>query len=422
MFIEQYRLERNPFAPERVRSIYVSHSFQHVASTVDKLLRGHLQCLYLTGVRGVGKTTLVESRIAKAGPFSIGRIAPQTADPAVMLRGVIKELGLGEVDGTVPELRRILEVFLTHQASRGRRSVLIADGVESASPEVLREVEMLANLRVRGRPVVQLIVTTRNEELVASLMSRHDGSALAPAIHQRLLGFTLDETGAYLRSAVEGADCEWFSELFASELLVDIQAFTQGVVGDVDALCAESLEALSIGARNTSSLPRLSMALLKATAAKLHLKYDAGAWKAQHEEVLEPGAVTESRHDQLRIEAARLIVTSGGRRVAEVSLNRPRMVLGRDTSCDISLDSGYVSRYQNLFMETGDGWMLIDLNSTNGCFVNGRRVHEHRLRDGDLISLGQHQLRFSGSRAVATGAGPIFPSDNTQRLKRRPPQ
>jgi pSer/pThr/pTyr-binding forkhead associated (FHA) protein len=75
------------------------------------------------------------------------------------------------------------------------------------------------------------------------------------------------------------------------------------------------------------------------------------------------------------------------------------MVRGRDSSCDISLDSSYVSRYQNLFMETGDGWMLIDLNSTNGCFVNGRRVHEHYLRDGDLISLGQHQLRFAGHEA-----------------------
>jgi len=82
--------------------------------------------------------------------------------------------------------------------------------------------------------------------------------------------------------------------------------------------------------------------------------------------------------------------------IAEISLNRPRMVLGRDASCDISLDSSYVSRYQNLFMATSEGWMLIDLNSTNGCFVNGRRVAEHKLRDGDLITLGQHHIRFSG--------------------------
>jgi pSer/pThr/pTyr-binding forkhead associated (FHA) protein len=50
-------------------------------------------------------------------------------------------------------------------------------------------------------------------------------------------------------------------------------------------------------------------------------------------------------------------------------------------------------------METSDGWMLIDLTSVNGCFVNGRRVREHHLRDGDLIAVGHHQLRFSGPQA-----------------------
>jgi pSer/pThr/pTyr-binding forkhead associated (FHA) protein len=75
------------------------------------------------------------------------------------------------------------------------------------------------------------------------------------------------------------------------------------------------------------------------------------------------------------------------------------MVLGRDRSCDISVDSSFVSRYQNLFLETPEGWLLIDLNSTNGCFVNGRRVSEHHLRDGDLIAIGQHELRFVGPSA-----------------------
>jgi pSer/pThr/pTyr-binding forkhead associated (FHA) protein len=128
----------------------------------------------------------------------------------------------------------------------------------------------------------------------------------------------------------------------------------------------------------------------------LNLRYDALAWVQPTEEALSPAAIHLSDPGPLRIEAARLIVTSGKSIVAEVALNRPRMVLGRDDSCDISLDSRYVSRFQNLFMETTEGWLLIDLSSTNGCFVNGRRVREHRLRDGDLIAVGQHQMRFAG--------------------------
>ena len=83
------------------------------------------------------------------------------------------------------------------------------------------------------------------------------------------------------------------------------------------------------------------------------------------------------------------------------------MVLGRDESCDISLDSRYVSRFQNLFMETPEGWLLIDLSSTNGCFVNGRRIREHRLRDGDLIAVGHHQMRFAGPGARGRVPAPV---------------
>jgi pSer/pThr/pTyr-binding forkhead associated (FHA) protein len=172
------------------------------------------------------------------------------------------------------------------------------------------------------------------------------------------------------------------------------------------------LELLAIRCRNAVGQPRLTLSLLREVATKLHLKYDAAAWKLPPEEALSAEAVHLSDPAQLRIEAARLLVSSGGQFVAEISLNRPRMVLGRDTSCDISFDSSYVSRYQNLFMETADGWMLIDLNSTNGCFVNGRKVNEHHLRDGDLISVGQHQLRFAGPNTAYVAA-----SNNTQSVR-----
>ena len=140
------------------------------------------------------------------------------------------------------------------------------------------------------------------------------------------------------------------------------------------------------------------------------MRYDPTPWRQRSEETLSPESVQVADPRDLRIEEARLIVTSGGRAIAEVSLSRPRMVLGRDPSCDISLDSSYVSRYQNLFMQTSDGWLLFDLNSTNGCFVNGRRVREHRLRDGDLIAVGQHQLRFA-SPSAARDVAPLRGED-----------
>jgi pSer/pThr/pTyr-binding forkhead associated (FHA) protein len=239
-------------------------------------------------------------------------------------------------------------------------------------------------------------VLTRSEELVASLLPLLNGGPLARAVHQRLAGFTLDETRAYVHTCLKGAGCDWAEELIPEDVIVDIQAFTQGVVGDVNALACAALDAVAARAAGSAQHPRVTRSVLKDAGTQLNLRYDASAWAQVSEETLSAETVHLSDPAELKVEAARLLVSSGRKIVAEFMLNRPRMVLGRDDSCDISLDSRYVSRYQNLFMETPDGWMLIDLSSTNGCFVNGRRVREHHLRDGDLIAVGHHQLRFSG--------------------------
>jgi hypothetical protein len=278
---------------------------------------------------------------------------------------------------------------------------------------VLRELEAMAQLRLRNRPIVYIVALTRSEELVANLMPQYDGGPFARAAHQRLAGFTLDETRAYVRTCLRGAGCDWAEELVSDDAILDIQAFTQGIVGDINAVCRSALDAIAARSTGGNRAPRVSRSLLKEAGMSLNLRYDASAW-AQPVEELSPEAVHLSDPGQLRVEAARLIVSNGKTVVAEVSLNRPRMVLGRDDSCDISLDSRYVSRFQNLFMETADGWMLIDLGSANGCFVNGRRVREHRLRDGDLIAVGHHQMRFAGPTGKSGRANlPLPHADET---------
>ena len=414
MFIEQYRLETNPFAADRVRPFFSSHSSRYAATKIARLFADQIQCLGVSGPAGVGKTTLLHQQLRSLKQVNVSWIKPAIADVESLLHKLIHDLGPGPVEGAAPELRNILEVYLRHEAGSGRRSLVIADGLERHSADVLREIESLSRLRLRGRGIVQVVLLTRNEELVETFVAQHDGGPLARAIHQRFSGFTLEETRAYLRASLQGAGCPWFDELFPQETIVDIQAFTQGVIADIDALARGGLEMLALRSRNAVMQPRLTPGLLGEVAAKLHLKYEPAAWRLQpEEETLSPEAVHLSDPSELRIEAARLLVTSGGKLVAEISLNRPRMVLGRDASCDISLDSNYVSRYQNLFMETTDGWMLIDLNSSNGCFVNGRRVSEHHLRDGDLISVGQHELRFTGPSALLNEFG-----ESTQSLVR----
>jgi hypothetical protein len=71
-----------------------------------------------------------------------------------------------------------------------------------------------------------------------------------------------------------------------------------------------------------------------------------------------------------------------------------RLVIGRSSSCQIVLGDDTVSRrHAELRFEDGR-WLLRDLHSSNGTYVNGRWVAEAEVRAGDVIHLGGARLRL----------------------------
>ncbi len=70
--------------------------------------------------------------------------------------------------------------------------------------------------------------------------------------------------------------------------------------------------------------------------------------------------------------------------------------IGRAADCDIVVDGAAVSRHHALIHLDRDGAVLEDLNSTNGTFLNGRRVLRAALRDGDVVTLGEARFKVTG--------------------------
>jgi len=67
---------------------------------------------------------------------------------------------------------------------------------------------------------------------------------------------------------------------------------------------------------------------------------------------------------------------------------QPRVVLGRNPDCDLTVTAQDVSRIHAAIECDRDGWVIADLNSRYGTFVNQRRVATQRLKHGDQIALG----------------------------------
>ncbi len=93
-------------------------------------------------------------------------------------------------------------------------------------------------------------------------------------------------------------------------------------------------------------------------------------------------------HDLARAPAA--VVVNGTRR----ELSDQAIVLGRSSECDISVDDPNVSRrHAEIRREDGAYW-IVDLDSTNGVTVNGKRVERARLAAEDDIFIGTTEVHF----------------------------
>ncbi len=78
---------------------------------------------------------------------------------------------------------------------------------------------------------------------------------------------------------------------------------------------------------------------------------------------------------------------------ATMDISQPQMLIGRDPACDIVISDAEVSRRHARVLVSGDTCILEDLGSTNGTFVNGRRISApYELKNGDTIMMGENVI------------------------------
>jgi pSer/pThr/pTyr-binding forkhead associated (FHA) protein len=86
------------------------------------------------------------------------------------------------------------------------------------------------------------------------------------------------------------------------------------------------------------------------------------------------------------------------------------LTIGRLPDNMVVIDNPAVSGHHACIFRDGDHFIVEDLESTNGTFVNGNHVYRHTLQDGDVVLVGKHKLRFDqmGGSAVADADGPTI--------------
>lgn len=102
-----------------------------------------------------------------------------------------------------------------------------------------------------------------------------------------------------------------------------------------------------------------------------------------------PGGIADG------IQGPALVVRSGGGRAGE-SFEQlgDRTLIGRSPECDVFLDDVTVSRRHAEIVRDGERFVVRDLGSLNGTFVNRRRIDSVVLEDDDELQVGKYRMTF----------------------------
>ena len=108
---------------------------------------------------------------------------------------------------------------------------------------------------------------------------------------------------------------------------------------------------------------------------------------------------------------AKLILTFNKQVIREYSFDKDSIAIGRNDENTIVIDNLAVSGFHARIDKAGSDYILTDLQSTNGTFVNDQKVISHKLAHGDNIVIGKHIILF-----VATESDKVEGGDKEKKL------
>ncbi len=291
-----------------------------------------------------------------------------------LLESVLSQFGYDLKLSSVGELINMVKVFVVQQTASDHAPLLIIENTHALNPSALRGLCELAELKVKQKSALRLIFASDR-----SISSIVEAPAMA-SISKRLTGdfhlepLTKDETTEYLHTKLRAGGCVDPQGVLPADVCEALHSASGGWPGIVD-----SLVRLALGKADIFPIRKDQIERLLTSNGK-------------------PSLVDENdgtSHDSAESAGSpKLYLTYNGRTLREIDVDRPRLLVGRSDHNDLCINSRYVSRHHALFFKRGSTTVLMDLNSTNGTYVNSRRVHNHVLNHDDVISIGNHGIKF----------------------------
>ena len=297
-------------------------------------------------------------------------------DATTLLREILGEFGYGPGFDTDNERLNMIAVFAMQQTRTAQAPLLIIENAHTLGPTILKLLCDLAELRVKGKSALRIVLSSRE-----SMFSVIDSPAMQP-LSKRVTGkfllrpLTRNETTDYIYKKLVGGGCRNPQYLAPREVCDRMHSASGGWPGMIDRTAMMTIA-------NAESMPL----------------------RVEH--------VPRQKADPHTMERSKtfvpyVILTHQRKTLTRIALRKQQIVIGRNELCDVHIDDEWISRRHAGLVRKDGTTIVVDLKSRNGTFVNGQRVARQILVNNDIISLGDHRLKFidpTARRTAPRGAG-----------------
>ncbi len=404
MYLELFRLRELPFrlSPDP-EFLYLSQAHARAKAYMESTVWFTDGFVVITGEIGCGKTTLIETFLRELEKdVLVAQVNQTQVSSSEFLQAVLVSFGFKPFRMKKAELLATINDFLIQQYAAGRKIMLVVDEAQNLSERVLEEIRLLSGVETAKEKVLRIILAGQPE-----LNDKLDAPELEQLTQRVRLRFHLPalssiEMHGYILHRLEVAGSQG-REIFAPDTFDTIFRFTGGVPRLINTLCDTAMLAASNQNRDVVTLEDLRGAITELqwveyasrTGTRLIRGNPASAPPAGED--AQPG---EAAPEGARgVPLARILLATAGQTVSEHELFPGRLIIGRTPANDLQIDSRFISRHHCQIVTTAQSCVIEDLNSTNGIYLHSKRVRYHNLNDGDVVTIGQHELLYIDERA-----------------------
>jgi len=385
VYYEFFNLKEHPFRLTcEPKYFYLGPEHTHANAMMEFALIKKQGMMVLTGEVGTGKTMLLQHFISRLdGNHKIINISQTQLSEQDFLQLLLLELNYQNAsnENSKTELTQLIINELEKNHTEGHHTLIFVDEAQNLEPEVIVRLYELSNIRKDNEKICTIYLVGQNKlrEVLDEPIIKEFISNISARYHLGPLNLKDIRKYIYHRLAIAGGHK---SVKFTKDVFPVIETYTGGRPRLINVLTDHILTYAY-----TENLKGITAKVVDSAIEDLQ-------WLPFGVQYGLEKPNTDETFKEERRRSYKIVIRSDNRIQGEFLIRKKRINIGRHRDNDLRIDDPLLSRQHAQIIQQGRTVYLRDLNSTNGTYVNSKRVDIAPLEEGTVIKVGNCHLTF----------------------------